>query len=313
MTLLKRWFFVLSTSYALVFYSELLFWGTGSLSDFLETWFYYSLATYIFLIVVSRFRANTLWSLFLAGAVYGWLTEGVVVQTVYESLPMNISDTGLSWHALISVCVGWYALRRALLDKSPKRTILWSIGIGIFAGLWLPFWGFDLSTGIQPFTLSSLASLTGVSVPILALSYWLQNRLTPIPFTPHKIEIILLVGLFLLQFGIGVLPVYPFALIVLPPLLIIVLLGLRRHCKNNPNAKTYIETLAGQIRSLNLLSILLIIPASLITFAINQFFDLTPVPQYAIYIVIVPAGFLMLFVSLFKVWRSPKKSSFQDV
>ena len=307
--MIKRWLFVLSTSYALVFYSELLFWGTGALTDFLETWFYYSLATYIFLIVIDHFRINTIWSLFLAGALYGWLTEGVLVQTVYENLPVNISATGLSWHALISVWVGWYALRRSLLDVRPLYSLLWSVGIGVFAGLWLPFWAFDLSTTVAPFTLTSLALLMGVSVPFLAFSYWLQSRLTPIPFTPHVIEITLLVGLFLLQFAATVASAYPIALIVLPPLFIIVFIGLRRHRQSSQDSQSYLEQLSGKIRPLNILSILLIIPVSLITFAFNQLFNLTPLPPYAIYAITVPAGFLMLIVSLFKIWRSPHKSS----
>ena len=253
--MIKRWLFVLSTSYALVFYSELLFWGTGALIDFLETWFYYSLATYIFLIVVDRFRINTIWSLFFAGALYGWLTEDILVQTVYENLPVNIFATALSWHALISVGVGWYVLRRALLDVRPIRSLLWSVGIGVFAGLWLPFWAFDLSTEITPFTLTSLALLMGVSVPVLAFSYWLQNRLTPIPFTPHISEIALLMGFFLLQFVATVAPIYPIALIVLPPLLIIVFIGLCRHRQSSRDSESYLERLSGEIRPLNILRV----------------------------------------------------------
>ncbi len=308
----KRWLFVLSTSYALVFYSEVLFWGARTLSDFLTTWFYYSLATYLFLMVVDRFRVNTLWSLFLAGALYGWLTEGVLVQTTYENLPMTISDTGLSWHTMISVWVGWYALRLALLNKSPLRAAAWSMGIGIFAGLWLPFWAYDLSTDVIPFTLESLGSLMSTFVPFLILSYWLQNRWTPSPFTPHLIEIVLIVGLFLLQFTTTVVGAYPIAWVVLPPLLVILWTGLRRHRLHGSDAESYVQQLHGPIRPLNLLSVLLIIPASLITFALSQTFGLTPYPQFFIYLTIVPGGFLMLVFSLRKIWRSPGKPSLHN-
>ncbi len=299
----KRWLYALITGYALVFYSELLFWGTGSLSAFLETWLFYSTVTYVFLAVVAHFRVNTLWSLFLAGALYGWLTEGVLVATVYENLPANISLTGLSWHALITIWVGWYAMRRAVLAARPARALFWSVGIGLFAGLWLPFWGFDTSAGITPFTPTSLALLMGAAVPLLAVSYGLQSRWTPRPFTPHKIEIGLLTGFFLLLFALGVLPAYPIAAVVLPFLLLVIYLGLRRHRRNGPPESSFIERLAGPVRPLNLLSMLAIIPAALMAFALSEALHLTPYPQYLIYFVTAIGGFLALAVSLDKIRR----------
>jgi hypothetical protein len=311
MSLLKRWLYVFSTGFTLVFYSELLFWGANSLTGFLETWLYYALATYLFLIAVAYFHVNTLWSLFLAGALYGWLVEGVLVQTTYENLPISISDTGLSWHALISVWVGWYILRRALLESSPRRTLIWGAALGIFAGLWLPFWGVDLSTEVIPFTLTKLALLMGVSVPLLAFNYWLQNRITPTPFVPHKLEVILLVSLFLLQFVVTVLPMYPLALIILPPLLLVLFFSLHRQRQNALHADTYLETLSGDIPTRNIASLFIMIPAALLAFALDQWLGLTPLPQYAIYLVTVPSGFIIFALSLFKIWRGPLQPSRQ--
>ena len=57
------------------------------------------------------------------------MTEGIVVQTAYEDLPLSLSFTGLAWHALISVWVGWYAVRRALFSGL-KATLLLSAIIG---------------------------------------------------------------------------------------------------------------------------------------------------------------------------------------
>jgi hypothetical protein len=78
------------------------------------TWLAYSTLAYLFLATVRLFRADDVWSVYLAGAVYGWLTEGGLIHTLYgteESAPFPISliITGVSWHALISVLVGWYA------------------------------------------------------------------------------------------------------------------------------------------------------------------------------------------------------------
>jgi len=196
----KRWLYVLATSFTLVFFSEILFWGAPSFTGFVETWLFYTPVAYLTLAIIARFRVNTLWSLFLAGALYGWLTEGVLVQTTYENLPYSLSDTGLSWHALITVWVGWYAMRRALLAKRPFPTLLLSAAVGLFWGLWTPFWGFLNEPGIAPFTLARMVLLAGLFTPALSLSYWLQNRLTPHPFAPPRMELGLVAALLGLQF-----------------------------------------------------------------------------------------------------------------
>ena len=111
---------VIATGYILFYFSELVFWArvqpTDTLPEWISTWLAYSLLAFVFLTIVARFRVHTVWALFLAGAVFGWMTEGIVVQTAYEDLPLSLSFTGLAWHALISVWVGWYAVRRALFS-----------------------------------------------------------------------------------------------------------------------------------------------------------------------------------------------------
>lgn len=296
--MVRRLLWVLATSYCLVFFSELLFGGGKSLPDFLATWLFYSLVTYLFLAAVAHFHINNPWSLFLAGALYGWLTEGVLVQTVYESLPISLSATGLSWHALISVMVGWYALRHALLDPRPVRALLWSGGIGLFAGLWLPFWAFDRTAGIEPFTITRLAGLLAASVPALILSYWLQNRLSTPPFTPHRIVTSAIVALLVLQFVSGVVPAHPVALAILPLLLLIVYLGLRSQRQHSPGGGSYLPLLARPLPWRNLLSLLMIIPASLLAFTISEALHLVPAFPYLVYAITVPAGGLILVLSL---------------
>ncbi len=300
----KRWLYILATSFTLVFFSEILFWGTRSFADFIETWLFYALATYVTLAVTAHFHVNTLWSLFLAGALYGWLTEGVLVQTTYENLPYSISDTGLSWHALITVWVGWYAVRRALRARRPYPAILLGTAIGLFWGLWMPFWGFANEPDVPPFTLAQMALLAGLFVPALALSYWLQNRLAPPSFAPHKIEMGLIGGLLLLQFLVTAVPAYPIALLILPLLFLLVFLGLRRHRQGAPPAADYLTQLSGRVRPYNYLGVLIVIPASLAAFALDQAIGLTPIPAYIIYAITVPAGFLLFILSFIKTWRS---------
>jgi hypothetical protein len=74
-----------------------------------------------------------------AGAVFGWLLEGVVVGTAYEILPISISFTGLAWHGLISFSFGLWALPEIL---SRRCNLLFPavIGIGLFFGAWAINW-----------------------------------------------------------------------------------------------------------------------------------------------------------------------------
>lgn len=107
MPIVKQILGVLATGYILFFYSELVFWvrvqPVDTLPGRISAWLAYSLLAFVFLTILMRFRVRTVWALFLAGAVFGWMTEGIVVQTAYEDLPFSLSFTGLAWHALISV------------------------------------------------------------------------------------------------------------------------------------------------------------------------------------------------------------------
>ena len=109
MRAIKNIFLVLSTGYIFVYFSEHLFWARirpeDSLKNWTSAWMAYSLMAFVFLAIVSHFNIKNIWALFLAGAVFGWLAEGVVVQTTYEMLPLSISFTGLAWHALLTVWI----------------------------------------------------------------------------------------------------------------------------------------------------------------------------------------------------------------
>ena len=117
---MRRWtqkiVVVLATGYILFFYSERMFWSFlrpgDKTADLLLTWIVYSMLAWVFLLLVRQCRIAAFPALFLAGAVFGWLAEGVVVDTLYGNadnpFPASISFTGLAWHALISVGVGWY-------------------------------------------------------------------------------------------------------------------------------------------------------------------------------------------------------------
>src|SRR5215831_10838705 len=124
--LLRRLALAVSTGCIFICFSELGFWarpteGTtwpGALLLLLP----YSFAAYIFLTAVSTFHVRSTAAIFLAATLFGWVVEGVIVQTAYGNLPLSLSFTGLAWHALLTVMVGWWSMQRAL-DTSVWRTL----------------------------------------------------------------------------------------------------------------------------------------------------------------------------------------------
>ena len=108
--LLRKAAVVLASGYILFFLSERVFWSFWRPGDnpaeFLITWLAYSLIGWIYLDLVRRFRVAKFPAVFLCGAVYGWVAEGIVVDTMYgdptNPFPLSLSWTGLAWHALLT-------------------------------------------------------------------------------------------------------------------------------------------------------------------------------------------------------------------
>ena len=90
---LKRILLALLVGYVFVYFSETLFWARPlesiTFPGILGTILVYAFSAYVFLTVVTWFRVRSLAALFLAGAVFGWFTEGVFVQTLYGELPIR--------------------------------------------------------------------------------------------------------------------------------------------------------------------------------------------------------------------------------
>lgn len=148
MPTLQRLAICLSVGFILFFYSERLFWtviwpGT-SFPQLLLTWLIYSAAAYLFLAIVTSLRTSDAASTFLAGAMYGWLIEGGVANTLYGTeasapFPLSVSLTALSWHAPLSVMVGWYATRRAFAAATIWPMLILNLSVGLFWGAWAMF------------------------------------------------------------------------------------------------------------------------------------------------------------------------------
>ncbi len=285
-----------------MFYSEHVFWAhvrpEDTLLGYIETWLLYSLLAFVFLAIIGHFRVRTIWALFLAGAVFGWLTEGVIVQTTYDSLPLSISFTALSWHALLSVWIGWYAVRKAI-QTSIGSTLKMAVIIGIFYGLWAIAWWSEPDQTIA--TPTEFALYTEITTLLLIASYWLFDRNITDFQVGRRTKIIAAV-LLLVYFGVVTIPAAPIAIIVLPMLLLIAYGALRRNAQHENQPSLLADTTPARFKNYLALLAMPLTALVIYTFAYSQQFEWHV--NRLVYLVTMPLGFLLLAVSLVKVWRN---------
>jgi hypothetical protein len=265
---LKRLLYFFLSGFILMFYSEYFFVNESpaftlieSLTDqplalvilgLLEFSAIYTFFGYILFITIDRFRINDLGSLFLAGILFGWWTEGIIIPVVYEAMPITIVWPSIGWHALVDVLFGWFFLRKLLQRNNYLLTMLVAVGMGLFWGVWASwFWG----PGFESFSPDGFMFFTFFLTGFLMLAYFTLDQLRPNSFHVTRLELILFVllslaGLFLLSFSIGILP-----WIILVPLVGFVLFLLHR--SRSDSTQTILNTyFTGRTKSLNALLLL---------------------------------------------------------
>jgi hypothetical protein len=300
---LKQLLGVIATGYILFYFSELVFWArvqpTDTLPNWISTWLVYSLLTFVFLSVVARFRVHTVWALFLAGALFGWMTEGIVVQTAYEDLPLSLSFTGLAWHALISVWVGWYAVRRALFSGT-KMTLLTSAVIGLAYGLWAISWWVE--PGETPSPPLEFTRYALISTLLLIPAYWLHDRTVPTFFKPNRALEIAVGILFILYFAFITVPAVPWAAAILPVLLLLVYLALRRNQQRESRTPLH-QCFSRTDQPWRYLGLLAMPLVAALVYAPAYALGVHWPANILLYVITTPAGFILFIISLLKVWR----------
>ena len=306
---LKNLLMVLSTGAVLVFFSEHLFWAHvregDSLLNWVSTWLAYSFVAFIFLTSIAWFRVRSIWAIFLTGSIVGWLTEGVLVQTAYDMLPFSISFTGLAWHALITVWTGWYALQKALRAPKPWRTVLIASLIGIVYGLWAVSWWQEPDGRVT--SLASFAAFTLIATTLAALAYWTAGWSSTATFTPSR-WVAVIAGFLIFAYTVLVtIPARPVAALLLPILLGVTYWGLRQNQKVEPPG-SILDAFASPPPLRNLAALFCLPLVSIAFYAFAQLFDLKIHINMVFYLVTMPLGFILFFISLFKVVRRAQKS-----
>jgi hypothetical protein len=299
---------VLASGYILFFYSERVFWSFvrpgDKVADFVLGWIVYSLLAWVFLLLVRQCRIASFPALFLAGAVFGWLAEGVVVDTMYGNadnpFPASISFTGLAWHALISVGIGWYAQAKVLTGGSSGKIALFSAAVGLGWGLWAGWWPAELghtNTSLVAFAVHAIAC----TIPYIAA--WLVLGMAGSAwFRPAKLEMPILLGLVALFFlGVRV-SATPRSVLILPPLLALCAYGLRRNLSQEQQPDI-LDLVIGQIRPRTCLSLLAMPLTAIVVYVPVAVWGLTLPTNWVLYVVTMPLGFFFLFRSLWILHR----------
>jgi hypothetical protein len=319
---MRRWIqklvVILATGYILFFYSERVFWSFlrpgDKLADFVLGWLVYSLLGWVFLLLLKQCRIAGFPALFLAGAVFGWLAEGVVVDTLYGNadnpFPASISFTGLAWHALISVGVGWYWQAKVLTAVKPGKVAIFAVAVGLGWGLWAGWWPAELghsNTSLAAFAGHSLACSIALFAAWLALgmasSEWFQ---------PAKLEMPALLAVVALFFvGIRI-PATPRSALILPPLLLLCAYGLRRN-QSQEQRPDLLETVVGHIPPQSCLPLLLMPLTAIIVYAPVAAWEGTLPTNWVLYVITMPLGFFFLFRSLWILHRATRKQGSEPI
>jgi len=252
----------LAAGYILTYFSEFAFYGgttnpslhPASAGELVQLFLIYSLLAYLVFSLIEHFQIRSFPALFLAGAAYGWMLEGMVVATLYESIPFSISFTALAWHAPVDVILGLYWLPRRLAEGKPGKNARNFSTLGLTWGLWVLWPITDLGLIQSPgkfFLFSMIASF-----PLLP-AYWLLGQWSSKPFQPSRWLLIPLGLLLIFSYVFNAFIPLPLTALLLPLLLSLCWWALTRHhrrARSDPLWTPY--TFKPQV--MNLLLLLLI-------------------------------------------------------
>lgn len=181
---MRRTLALLSAGLLTTVVSETMFWGTlahaYSFPDVLLVGLPYTLAVVVAVFTLERLAPSGPDGLLLAGALVGWLVEGVVVLTTYGALSLSAAWTGLSWHALLSVLATWWYLPRLLRRPLPSR-LAGLAAVGVLWGLWAAWMARD---GQVVTTTAEVAAYFGLTTAWLAATTWAWDRRPAGPLVP---------------------------------------------------------------------------------------------------------------------------------
>ena len=256
---IKKWVsglaFVLLSSLLVVTASERVYWylgGIGFEENFVIALFY-AIPTLAALWAIGSGPSSRLHQMVLAGAVFGFVVEGVLTTVLYEDgvFPV-LAALFVGWHGLLSVVCCWYLARKWLLERRRRALAIGASAIGLYWGVWsivyrLPETTEDFDQTFAVMEPGDFALYAFVVGTIFALAHWAIGYVWPDRFRPGRWGRRAIVLLLLFYAALAVLPLVPWA-----PLKFGVLVGgslwlLDRSRESTAGEPSAIELLRGRV------------------------------------------------------------------
>lgn len=290
-------------------WSERVFWSVWMPTElWLEpaiVWLAYSAISCIFLFLWLQLQPSHWTTVLFTGAVYGWLVEGGLVSTLYGTqpsapFPASLVITGLSWHAILTIGVGFWGL--AIAMQRPSRwPIFWlATLVGIFWGLWGMFpWAEDPPIQKAPteFFVHSLLCCVGLVVAWSALR-WLDIRGK---LQPNKTVLGLSIAFISIFYAAHAAILGPIVLL-LPLLLVVAVLSGRRAARRQ--GCTSAAPVFAQLQHKNILCLLWIPFAATLAYVIVGSVGGAQwqIPALVYYWTTGPLATLAMAMAIYKTW-----------
>ena len=264
------WSFV--GSIVLVMISERVYWywaGMGPAS-LVELPAFYLVATLPALWLLRWLPAREPHQVVLAGALYGFVVEGVLTPIIYTDGPLPIlAALFVGWHGILAFVGGWYLVHRLLVERRRRALARLAAAFGAVWGIWAavaalgdPPAEFPAAQPLVPGAFGRYA--LGVGITFL-LAHWLLGFVWPLRRRPTRWSTALIVGVAVVYLAIAVLPAVPWAPAKLAVLVGGILWPARRSRSSvSPVEPPVLDRLAGRVR-LRDAAVLLVAPATATT------------------------------------------------
>ncbi|VAW11730.1 hypothetical protein MNBD_ALPHA09-1122 [hydrothermal vent metagenome] len=203
---------------------------------------FYVLFTYPFLVALSFYNVRTISGLVLAGAIFGWATEGLTIPVIYEAIPVSFVFPSIGWHSLIDVAAGWFLVRFAMRQLGLLGNGVMFIVLGALWGAWATwYWGGSDANAMAPLVVADFGLLVVVSSGFWLAGMVLADHFGNKEFKASRWEVGIVGLIYVLLFAYIAVPHLPWSALIVPVIALTVLALWRG--RNYKNGQIILERL----------------------------------------------------------------------